>query len=119
MLETIQPIYKNWQSNTELLGYAIPKEKIEGGLTFILSDVDPHTKKPIPEYKQVVYSYNTYIVSFVMLTPLGESIIHTPDKYKAKIRYIKQIGLASADDSTTSPYPSSRPRSLEDNIKSY
>lgn len=119
MLETIQPIYRDWQNNKELLGYAVPKEKLEGGLTFILDDVDPHTKKPIPEYRQVVYSYNTYLVSFILLTPLGESIIHTPKKHKCKIRYIHQIGLASAADETNSPFPSSRPRSLEDNIKSY
>lgn len=88
----VSPIYKNWQEEEGLLGYAtIIQEIDEPNYTFILND----STKGIPESLTPVYSFKTYRVKFIFKTPLGEQWVHDENS-KFKIRYLKCLGLASS-----------------------
>lgn len=90
-------IYLDWQRNAHLLGEAKLLKKLKDGRTFILEDIQ-EDGTPIPENKQVVYTYETWWVSFLTLTDLGERYVANPEFYVANIRKLYMVGISTATD---------------------
>lgn len=96
-MQQIETVYLDWQRCAHPLGEAYLIKKVRDGRTFILDDVDS-TGMNIPENKQVVYTYEVWLVKFINLTELGERYVADPNFYIANIRKLYLIGLATATD---------------------
>jgi len=86
------PIYKDWESQDEIIGTAKLVRFIRHGRSFILEDT-------YPEQDQIVYNYDEWRVELpcAALNQVGKKI-------SLKIRFIDTIGLSnSADDEDYDP----------------
>lgn len=80
MTNEIHQFYLDWQNEIGLLGTAIVDEIVGNGLPFILSEQKDN--------EQIVYNYHKVKVTWIELTELGKSLVHSENSTFKK-RYVE------------------------------
>lgn len=101
-VNSIVPIYQDWENEQIFLGTAKLVKLLEQGRTFIIEDT-------LPESEQLVYNFQTWLVEWQDTGPFKR-----PNS-RQKIRYLNYIGLAPSsmtNDLSSSALQSRRNREL-------